>query len=88
MSGHDDQNAFDKCIRQEMIKIENTVRIFKNMWGILNNLNVDVKYVATVITVCCVLHNFFRYNCNDRQLMSSRDFIDTMPNNNDTYPEI
>ena len=70
-----------------MVKIENTVRILKNRWRILKNLNVDVKYAATVITACCVLHNFCRYNCNDRQLMSSRDCIDTMPNNNDRYPE-
>jgi hypothetical protein len=53
----------------------------------LKNLNVDVKYAATVIIVCCVLHNLCRYNFNDRQLTSPRDYIDTMPNNNDRYPE-
>ena len=66
LSGQEDQDAFNKCIRQRRIKIENTFGILKNRWGILKNLNVDVKYAATVITACCVLHNFCRYNCNDR----------------------
>jgi hypothetical protein len=87
LSGQEDQDAFDKCLRQRRIKIENTFGILKNRWGILKNLNVDVKYAATVITACCVLHNFWRYNCNDGQLTSPRDYIDIMPNNNDKYPE-
>ena len=86
--GQEDQDAFDKCIKQGNVKIENTFGILKNRWGILKNLNVDFKYATTVITTCCVLHNFCRYNCNDRQLTSPRDYIDTMLNNNDRYPEI
>ena len=85
--GQEDQDAFGKCIRQGRVKIENTFGILKNRWGILKNLNVDVKYAATVSTAYCVLHNFCRYKCNDRQLMSPRDYMDTMPNNNDIYPE-
>ena len=87
LSGHDDQDALDKCIRQGRVKIENTFGILKNRWDILKNLNVDVKYAAIVITACCLLHNFCRYNCNDRQLTSPRGYIDTMSNNNDRYPE-
>jgi hypothetical protein len=86
LSGQD-QDAFDKCIRQGRVKIANTFGILKNRWGILKNLNIDVKYAATLITVCCVLHNFCRYNYNDRQLTSPRDYIVTMLNNNDRYPE-
>ena len=37
------------------------------------------------MTVCCVLHTFCIYNCNDRQLTSPRDYIDTMLINNDIY---
>ena len=46
LSGQEDQDAFDKCIRQGRVKIENTFGILKNRWGILKNLNVDVKYAA------------------------------------------
>ena len=53
----------------------------------MKNPNVDVKYATIIITFCCVIHNFCRYNCNDRQLTSPRDYIDTMPNNNDRFPE-
>jgi hypothetical protein len=43
LSGQEDQDAFDKYIRQGRVKIENTFGILKNRWGILKNLNVDVK---------------------------------------------
>jgi hypothetical protein len=65
LSGQEDQDAFDKCIRQGRVKIENTFGILKNRWAILKNLNIDDKYAATIVIACCVLHNFCRYNCND-----------------------
>ena len=79
--------GFSLYIRQGRVKIENTFGILKNRWEILKNLNVDVKYAATIVIVCCVLHNCCRFNCNDRQLMSPHDYINTMPINNDRNPE-
>ena len=53
----------------------------------LKNLNVDVKYVVTIIIACCVLHNFYNVIVMIDNLMSPRDYIDVMPTDNDRYPE-
>jgi hypothetical protein len=38
LSGQEDQDAFDKCIRQGRVKIENTFGILKNRWEILKKM--------------------------------------------------
>ena len=40
------------------MKIENAFGILKNKFQILNNLNADLKYAPTIVTTCCILHNF------------------------------
>ena len=40
------------------MKIENAFGIFFKKFQILNNLNVDLKYAPTIVTTCCILHNF------------------------------
>jgi hypothetical protein len=46
------QNLFDRKWR------ENAFGILKNQFQILRNLNMDFEYASTVITMCCILHNF------------------------------
>ena len=40
------------------MKIENAFGILKNKFQILNNLNANLKYASTIVTTCCILHNF------------------------------
>jgi hypothetical protein len=46
------QNLFDRKWR------ENAFEILKNQFQILRNLNMGLEYALTIITVCCILHNF------------------------------
>jgi hypothetical protein len=46
------QNLFDRKWR------ENAFGILKNQFQILRNLNMGLEYALTIITVCCILHNF------------------------------
>jgi hypothetical protein len=40
------------------VKIENAFGILKNRFQILHNLNMSLEYAPTIITACCILHNF------------------------------
>ena len=52
------KSLFDARWSVERVKIENAFGILKNKFQILNNLNADLKYAPTIVTACCILHNF------------------------------
>jgi hypothetical protein len=56
--GTPQQNLFDRKWRARRVKIENAFEILKNKFQILCNLNMGLEYAPTVITACCILHNF------------------------------
>jgi nitrous oxide reductase len=58
------------------MRIENAFGILKNKWSILKNLNCDLKYARTIITSCCILHNFYIGTGDVRM----DDLIDDKPN--------
>ena len=39
-------------------KLKIAFGILKNKFQILNNLNSNLKYAPTIVTACCILHNF------------------------------
>lgn len=80
MTEQSDEDTFDRCVRQGMVKIKNTLGILINRWEILKKFSVNVKYVAIVFNTSFILHNFCRYSCNNRQVTLSRHYIDIMPN--------
>jgi hypothetical protein len=71
-----ERNSFDSSWRSERTRIENAFGILKNKWSILKNLNCDLKYAPTIITACCILHNF----CIGIGDVGSHDLIDDKPN--------
>ena len=52
------KSLFDARWSARRVKIENAFGILKNKFQILNNLNANLKYASTIVTACCILHNF------------------------------
>jgi hypothetical protein len=52
------QNLFNRKWKAERVKIENAFGILKSKFQILRNLNMGLEYALTIITACCILHNF------------------------------
>jgi hypothetical protein len=52
------QNQFDSKWRAGKARIKNAFGILKNKLSILKKLNCNLKYAPTLITTCCILHNF------------------------------
>ena len=52
------KSLFDSKWSVGRVKIENAFGILKYKFLILNNLNADLKYASTIVTACCILHNF------------------------------
>jgi hypothetical protein len=42
----------------DRVVIENNFGALKGQWRILKDFNIEVDKAATVILICCVLHNF------------------------------
>lgn len=57
-SGDPKKDLFDRKWRAGRVKIENAFGILKMKFQILQNLNVKLEYAPTVVTACCILHNF------------------------------
>jgi hypothetical protein len=70
------RNTFDSSWRSGRARIENAFGILKKKWSISKNLNGDLKYAPTIITACCILHNF----CIGTGDVGIDDLIDDEPN--------
>jgi hypothetical protein len=75
------RNQFDSKWRAGRSRMENTFGILKNKWSILKKLNCNLKYEPTLITACCILHNF----CIGTGDMGKDDELDNEPNSG--HPE-
>ncbi|MCO5601840.1 hypothetical protein L7F22_055965 [Adiantum nelumboides] len=75
-----EKQEFDRKLSKDKIKVENAFRLLKNRWRILGDLNVDLVFVPTVVSACCLLHNFVQL----RGEAEPRDQADPHPNSQET----
>ena len=70
------RNTFDLSWTSGRARIENAFGILKGLGFNLRNLNCDLKDALTIVTACCILHNF----CIRTRDVGRDDEIDDKPN--------
>ncbi|MCO5548535.1 hypothetical protein L7F22_001995 [Adiantum nelumboides] len=77
-----EKRAFDRKLSKGRVKVKNAFGLLKNRWKLLRELNVSLPFAPTIVTACCLLHNFVQL----RGEVELQDQRNPHPNSQDPIP--